>query len=119
MKVVKTSLVLGHGNAEVERVFSESAKSVTDDGIHLSEASFNGIPATSHGLKTFKCPGSVPITKQLLQQGRSPHAHYAMRLEKEQKEKQELKSSLLYRENKHFKWKHRNKTQKRKERFTV
>ena len=94
MKVVKTALVLGHGNAEVERVFSENAKSVTDDGIHLSEASINGIRATSDGLKTFKCPGSLPITKELLQQGRSAHAHYAMRLEKKQKEKQEAQKQL-------------------------
>ena len=94
MKVVKTTLFLGHGNAEVERVFSENAKSVTDDGNHLSEASINGIRATSDGLKTFKCPGSVPITKQLLQQGRSAHAHYAMHLEKEQKEKKEAQKQL-------------------------
>ena len=94
IKVVNTALVLGHGNAEVERVFSESGKSVTDDGIRLSEASINGIRATSDGLKTFKCPGSVPITKQLLQQGCSSHAHYAMRLEKEQKEKQEAQKQL-------------------------
>ena len=93
-KVVKTALVLGHDNAEVKRVFSESGKSVTDDRIRLSEASINGIRATSDGLKTFKCPGSVPITKQLLQQGRSAHAHYAMHLEKEQKEKQEAQKQL-------------------------
>ena len=29
MKVVKTALVLGHGNAEVERGFSENGKSDT------------------------------------------------------------------------------------------
>ena len=62
MKVVKTALILGHGN-EVERRFSESGKSVTDDRIHLSEASINGIRATTDGLKDFKGPGSVPITK--------------------------------------------------------
>ena len=94
MKVVKTALVVGHDNAEVKRVFSESGKSVTDDRIRLSEASINGIRATSDGLKTFKCPGSVPITKQLLQQGRSAHAHYAMHLEKEQKEKKEAQKQL-------------------------
>ena len=97
MKLVKTALALGHGKTEVERVFSESGKSVTDDGIRLSEASINGIRATSDGLKTFKCPGSGPITKQLLQQGRSAHAHYAMRLEKEQKEKQEAQKQLTLR----------------------
>ena len=82
MKVVKTALILGHGNAEVERGFSESGKSVTDDRVHLSEASINGIHATTDGLKAFKGPGSVPITKQLLQLGRSAHAHYVLRLDK-------------------------------------
>ena len=47
MKVVKTALVLGHGNAEVERGFSESGKSVTDERVRLSEASINGIRATT------------------------------------------------------------------------
>ena len=94
MKVVKTALVLGHGNAEVKRGFSESGESVTDDRVHLSEASINGIRATSDGLKAFKLPGSVPITKQPLQLGRSARAHYAMHLEKEQKEKQEAQKQL-------------------------
>ncbi|KAK2565467.1 hypothetical protein P5673_010532 [Acropora cervicornis] len=99
MKVVKTAVVLGHGNAEVERGFSESGKSVTDDRVRLSEASLNGIRSTSDGLKAFKCPASVPITKQLLQLGRSAHAHYVMRLEKEQKDKQEAQKQLtLHRE---------------------
>ena len=59
MKVVKRALVLGHGNAEVERGFSESGKSITDDRVRLSEASINGIRATSDGLKAFKGSGSV------------------------------------------------------------
>ena len=46
--------------------------------------------------------------KQLLQLGRSAHAHYAMRLAKEWKEKEEAQSSFLYRENKHCKWRHGN-----------
>ena len=62
--------------------------------VHLIEASVNGIRATSDGLNAFKGLGSVPITKQLLQLGRSAHAHYAMRLEKERKEKQEAQNQL-------------------------
>ena len=94
MKVVKTALVLGHGNAEVERGFSESGKSVTDARIRLSEASIDGIRATTDGLKAFKGPGAVPVTKQLLQLGRSAHAHYVTRLEKERKEKEEAQKQL-------------------------
>ena len=81
MNVIKTAIVLGHGNAEVERGFSESGKSVTNDRVRLSESSINGIRATSDGLKAFNGPGSVPITSQLLKLGRSAHAHYVMRLE--------------------------------------
>ena len=94
MKVVKTALILGHGNAEVERGFSESGKSVADDRVRLSEASINGIPATTDGLKAFKGPGSVPITKQLLQMGRSAHAQYVLRLDKDKKEKEEAQKQL-------------------------
>ena len=88
MKVVKTALIPGHGNAEVERGFSERGKIVTDDRVRLSEASINGICATTDGLKAFKGPGSVPITKQLLQLGRSAHAHYVLRLDKEEAQTQ-------------------------------
>ena len=94
MKVVETALILGHGNAEVEGGFSESGKSDTDDRVRLSEASVNGIRATTDGLKAFKGPGSVPITKQLLQLGRSAHAHYVLRLDKDKKEKEEAQKQL-------------------------
>ena len=94
MKVIKTALVLGHGNAEVERGFSESGRSATDERARLSEASINGICATTDGLKAFKGPGAVPVTKQLPQMGRSVHAHYVTCLEKERKEKEEAQKQL-------------------------
>ena len=89
MKVVKTALVLGHGNAEVERGFSDSGKSVTDDRVRLSEASINGIRATSDGLKAFKCPGSVPLTKQLTLQ-REQALHMEAQKQQLSKEKKDL-----------------------------
>ena len=94
MKVVKTALILGHGNAAVERGFSESGQSVTADRVRLSEASINCIRAKTDGLKAFKGPGSVPVTKQLFQLGCSAHAHYAMHLDKERKEKEEVQKQL-------------------------
>ena len=80
--------------AEVERGFSESGKRVTDDRVRLSEASINGIRLTTDRLKAFKGPRSVPITKQLLQLGRSAHAHYVLRLDKDKKEKEEAQKQL-------------------------
>ena len=39
--------MLGHGKAEVERGFSESGKSVTQERVRLTEASVDGIRATN------------------------------------------------------------------------
>ena len=47
MQVVKATIVLGHGKAEVERGFSESGKSVTQERVRLTEASVDGIRATN------------------------------------------------------------------------
>ena len=74
IKVVKAALSLAHGNAEVERGFSESAKNVTKDRVLLSEASVNAIQSTKDGLKSVNNqPHSVPITKKFIQFGRSAH----------------------------------------------
>lgn len=83
IKVVKKTLVLGHGNADDEREFSESCKSVTNGS--SSKWSFSGIRATADGRNTFKGPDSVPITRQLLHLCCS--AHYAVCLNQERKEK--------------------------------
>ena len=59
-----------------------------------SEASINGIRATTDGLKAFKVPGAVPVAKQLLQMGRSADAHNVTLLKKECKEKEEAQKQL-------------------------
>ena len=43
MQVIKVTIMLGHGNAEVERGFSESGKSVTQERVCPTEASVDGI----------------------------------------------------------------------------
>ena len=63
IKVVKAAISLAHGNAEVERGFSESAKNVTKDRVLLSEASVNAIQSTKDGLKSVSNQShTVPIT---------------------------------------------------------
>ena len=52
------------------------------------------IKCKSDGLKTFKGPGAVPVTKQLLQMSHSAHAHNVTRLEKDCKEKEEAQKQL-------------------------
>ena len=62
IKVVKAAISLAHGNAEVERGFSESAKNVIKDSV-LSEASVNAIQSTKDGLKLVSNQShTVPIT---------------------------------------------------------
>ena len=62
IKVVKAAISLVHGNAEVERGFSKSAKNVIKDSV-LSEASVNAIQSTKDGLKSVSNQShTVPIT---------------------------------------------------------
>ena len=63
-----------------------------------SEASINGICATTDGLKAFKVPGAVPVAKQLLQMGCSADAHNVTLLKKECKEKEEAQKQLTLQE---------------------
>ena len=66
---------MSHGNADVERGFSENAFLLTDDRSLLSDASINGLRATRDGVAFFGNgkPHEVPITKALVDFVR--HAH--------------------------------------------
>lgn len=98
-KVMKAALVLSHGSADVERGFSESGGSITSNRIQLTEASINGILATRDGLKLYNGkPHLVPITRELLNMGRSAHAHYVQRLEEKRKEQEDKKRAEILRE---------------------
>ena len=94
MQVVKATIVLGHRNAEVERVFSESGKSVTQERVRLTEAYVDGIRATNDGLKPFSSPASIAITKKFLQMGRAAHSSYQSKLEKEREERRNRQRAL-------------------------
>jgi hypothetical protein len=87
-KLVKCALALSHGNADVERGFSENAFLLTDDRSLLSHASINGLRATRDGVKFFGNgkPHEVPITKGLLDSLRDAHSRYCIDLEKQQHE---------------------------------
>ena len=106
IKVVKAALSLAHGNAEVERGFSENIKNVTKDRVLLLEASVNAIQSTKVGLKSVdNQPHTVPITKEFIQFGRSAHGAYNLRQEEEKqvayekkRKKKEDKEQRLMRE---------------------
>ncbi|CAF2442928.1 unnamed protein product [Rotaria sp. Silwood2] len=97
-KLVKSILSLSHGNADVERGFSENASLVTDDRSSLSNASINGLRATKDAVKFY---GSgmvheVPICKGLLDSVKDAHSRYHADQEKMQrliKEKEEAESA--------------------------
>ena len=53
LSVVKAEPTLAHGNAEVERRFSGSGKTVTVHKTRLNEASINNLRIATDGLKVF------------------------------------------------------------------
>jgi hypothetical protein len=95
MPFVKSLLVLAHGNADVERGFSDSGKSVTSQRTSLSEESTNGLRSTCDALKAYGNKAhAVPINKDFLQKARSTHMSYVKRLEEERKKLEEAKEKL-------------------------
>jgi len=86
-KLVKCALALSHGNADIERGFSENAFLVTDDRSLLSETSINGLRATRDAIKFFGNGKAheVLITKDLLKCVRSAHSRYRQDLEQKRK----------------------------------
>lgn len=87
-KLVKCVLALSHGNADVERGFSENSFLLKDDRSLLSDASINGLRATRDGVKFFGNgkPHEVKITKALVDSVREAHSRYCNDLEKRQEE---------------------------------
>ncbi|CAF1656657.1 unnamed protein product [Rotaria magnacalcarata] len=75
---------LSHGNADVERGFSENAALITDDRSSLSDISINGLRATKDAVK-FYGQGKVhevPICKGLLDNVKEAHSRYQVDQEK-------------------------------------
>lgn len=94
--VVKASLALSHGNAEVERGFSRSGRVLTDDRSALSVRSLNAILNVANGLKMVdNKPHLIPITKELIEAARVAYKSYQTYLEEEK-----LKSEKAEKEKK-------------------
>lgn len=87
-KLVKCVLALSHGNADVERGFSENAFLFTDDRSLLSDGSINGLRSTRDGIKYFGNgkPHEVQITKNLLDCIRDAHSRYNSDLERQKQD---------------------------------
>ncbi|CAF3962613.1 unnamed protein product [Rotaria magnacalcarata] len=74
-EMTKSLLSLLHGNADVERGFSENAALITDDRSSLSDISINGFRATKDAIKFYR-QGKVPICKGLLDNVEEAHSRY-------------------------------------------
>ncbi|CAF2034039.1 unnamed protein product [Rotaria magnacalcarata] len=86
-KLIKSLLSLSHGNADVERGFSENAALITDDRSSLSDISINGLRATKDAVK-FYGQGKVhevPICKGLLDSVKEAHSRCQVDQERKQR----------------------------------
>ncbi|CAF3008436.1 unnamed protein product [Rotaria sp. Silwood2] len=101
-KLIKSLLALSHGNADVERGFSENAALVTDNRSSLSETSVNGLRITKDAVKFYgqgkvhDATNAVPICKSLLDNVKEAYSRYRIDQEKIQKlikEKEELETA--------------------------
>ncbi len=89
-QVVKPSLTLSHGSANVERGFSRSSRVLTEDKASMSVKTLNSRLTVLDGLQSFgNKPECVPITKELLNLARNAHNNYNLYLEKERIRKEE------------------------------
>lgn len=86
-KIVKTVLILSHGNSDVERSFSVAKNQVPNSRSTLSQESINGLRAARDGLKLQgNKPEEVCIAQEFLRLGRSAHARYQCRIEEEKRQ---------------------------------
>jgi hypothetical protein len=90
--VVKASLILAHGSADVERRFSRSRRILTQDRARMSERTLNGRLNVIDGIARYNNKAElVPITKRLLTLARNAWNSYERYLEEERKKKEEEK----------------------------
>jgi hypothetical protein len=86
--VLKSALVISHGNADVERGFSENACIVTDQRAQLSEQTITSLRLVKDLVLFYGEPCLVPISKGLLLSTKCAYQTYQRRLEEERKEKE-------------------------------
>lgn len=69
-RLLKVILVLPHGNADVERGFSQTTNFLTESRTRLCQASIGAIQTTKDGLKQYDYKYHlVPITKEFINKG--------------------------------------------------
>ena len=94
-RIVKTALVLPHGNSNVERGISVNSRMLTNERNKWSEVTINGLHATKDMIK-FSDPQlhrseRIQVTKKLLNSVRSAHTAYRQKCEEEREEEERKK----------------------------
>lgn len=88
--IVQAALTLFHGSADVERVFSRTARIMTEDRTSMSVRMLHARLSVSDALKQYKNkPELVPITKKLLSYANVAYQSYNTYLEEKRKKLEE------------------------------
>ena len=83
---VKIGLTFAHGNADVERAFSENKLILDSKRTKMSDATLNGYKATSSYMAKFdRRPEKLPISKSLLKAVRNSRREYFHRVSQQTK----------------------------------
>ena len=90
LSVVKVVFLLTHDNADVEKGFSDSGKTVTLNVTCHSEASVSNLQIAIDKSKVFgSLPQHVPVTPSFIKLGQSAHKNHHLRIEEEWKKEVE------------------------------
>ena len=99
--LVKSALILPHGNTDVERGLSVNTSVVTEDRPHVGEATVWAIRTVKDAVEFFdpvsnQPPQKVPLTGELLRSAKMAYASYRQRLDRDKEEKErQLKQKEL------------------------
>lgn len=98
--LVKLCLTLSHGNADVERSFSENKLLVTPSRTSLNDATINGYRATSSFMRKYGGdPSKLPINSAVLKAVRNARSLYMQRIELQKQAKRKLEESCTVESN--------------------
>lgn len=94
--VVKATLSVSHGNADVERGFSTSGRILSDDRASMSERTLDALMTIKGALRSYdNRPHLVPITKNLLMMAHRAYQSYKLYLDDEKRKKEEKQAEKL------------------------
>ena len=82
-KVVKTTLIVPHGNSDVERGFSINRDIMGTNRSSLSISSLNGLRLAKDAVNWYGTPQNVPRSKKMIQAVSSARTTYEHRLQEE------------------------------------